>query len=127
MRVTLVGPELSPKSIFSKNLTLADNMTASLHSEDYDSFRRKRSLLKSYREPDLLVAFNPGFGTDRADWLPTLEGLLREKASCFKLRAFNLRAFNLRAFNLSPCSVHLLQSWRVLSHAQDHRLCGGKC
>lgn len=79
MRVTLVGPELSPKSIFSKNLTLADNMTASLHSEDYDSFRRKRSLLKSYREPDLLVAFNPGFGTDRADWLPTLEGLLREK------------------------------------------------
>lgn len=60
VRITMVGPELSPKTIFSENLSLGDNITATLKRDDYAAFRRNSRARKSFREADLLVAFNPG-------------------------------------------------------------------
>ena len=80
LRVSLIGPELSTRTIFSKNLALADNMTAHFFREDYASWRHAHAGKKAYRPPDLLVAFNPGFGTDCDEWRRTLE-LLREGAA----------------------------------------------
>ena len=80
LRVSLIGPELSTRTIFSKNLALADNMTAHFFREDYASWRHTHAAKKAYRPPDLLVAFNPGFGTDCNEWRRTLE-LLREGAA----------------------------------------------
>jgi hypothetical protein len=45
MRLTLVGPELSPKTIFSKNITLADNLTASLHGKNFSFFFERERVL----------------------------------------------------------------------------------
>ena len=78
----MVGPELSPKAIFSENLSLGDNMTATLKRADYVSFRRESGARKSFREADLLLAFNPGFGTDTAAWLPTLQDLRERGCAC---------------------------------------------
>jgi hypothetical protein len=79
-----VGPELSPKSIFSKNITLADNLTASLHGKN---FSKVLYAIASHRKYTRALTFQNSFLASAEDY-----EAFRRKSAALKVQVLENRS-----------------------------------
>jgi hypothetical protein len=100
MRLTLVGPDLSPKTIFSKNITLADNLTSSLHGKNFSFFFRVLYAVALHKKYTRVLTFQNLFLHQSRTTKPFAARALRSRFNFSKviviLRSKYTRALTLR-------------------------------